>query len=261
MPSTYAHYRFGVKMLQNMPADLRRTVNRFRRLYDVGLHGPDPFFYYNPLVHTKTGDVGHKTHELTGQEFFERVCRSLRLDPSEGSEAYLYGMLCHYCLDSVCHPFVNEKDKEGHGHHVQIESEFDRYLLELDGKNPPESQDLSNHIQLTAGEAETMSRFYPGVSPAHTAKAVKNMAFCVKVLATPQGARRKMMRKGLRTAAKSYEGLMLTTGPDPQCADLDAELMELYRQAEQQYPAMLENLNAHLTYNAPLGDDFKPTFG
>ncbi len=98
-------------MLQNMPADIRRTVNRFRRLYDVGLHGPDPFFYYNPIMHTKVGDLGHKTHKLSGREFFERVCRSIRLEPSEAAEAYLYGVLCHYCLYSVGHPFIKEMDR------------------------------------------------------------------------------------------------------------------------------------------------------
>ncbi len=249
-------------MLQNMPADIRRTVKRFRRLYDVGLHGPDPFFYYNPIMHTKIGDLGHKTHKLTGEEFFERVCRNLRLEPSEAAEAYLYGVLCHYCLDSVCHPFINKMDAEGtHGFHVQIESEFDRYLLEMDGKVPPSEQNLSNHMKLTPGEAETMSRFYPGTTGAQVEKSVKNMAFCTKVLAAPEGVRRNALRRGLRTASKIYEGLLVPSEPDPACADLDGQLMELYEQAERLYPVMLGKLNAHLTYNAPLGEEFAATFG
>ncbi len=43
MPSTYAHYRMGAALLPMLPADVRRVIQRFRRLFDVGLHGPDIF--------------------------------------------------------------------------------------------------------------------------------------------------------------------------------------------------------------------------
>ena len=49
MPSTYAHYRFGVGLLTTMPGDVRRTIQRFRRRFDVGLHGPDIFYYQSAL--------------------------------------------------------------------------------------------------------------------------------------------------------------------------------------------------------------------
>ena len=50
MPSDYAHYRFGAAMLSAMPADLRRPANRFRQMYDMGLHGPDIFTYSPPGI-------------------------------------------------------------------------------------------------------------------------------------------------------------------------------------------------------------------
>ena len=77
MPAAYAHYRFGAAMLNAMPGDISRSVKRYRRLYDVGLHGPDLFFFYNPLISTKAGKLGGKFHSQTGQEFFTRVCRSI----------------------------------------------------------------------------------------------------------------------------------------------------------------------------------------
>ena len=48
MPSVYAHYRFGAAMLAKMPGDIRLPVQRYRRLFDIGLHGPDLFFYARP---------------------------------------------------------------------------------------------------------------------------------------------------------------------------------------------------------------------
>ena len=95
MPAIYAHYRMGVALLPTMPADVRRTIQRFRRLYDVGLHGPDIFFYHNPLMHTSIGALGSKIHAQTGREFFQRACRIARLEKSEAAQAYIYGVLCH----------------------------------------------------------------------------------------------------------------------------------------------------------------------
>ena len=69
MPSTYAHYRMGVALLPTMPADVRRTIGRFRRLFDVGLHGPDIFFYHNPILPTSTGTLGAKFHARPAKTF------------------------------------------------------------------------------------------------------------------------------------------------------------------------------------------------
>lgn len=41
MPASYAHYRFGKQVLPALPAEIRQNIQRFRRLYDMGLQGPD----------------------------------------------------------------------------------------------------------------------------------------------------------------------------------------------------------------------------
>lgn len=261
MPSTYAHYRFGVEMLADMPADVRRSVQRFRRLYDVGLHGPDLFFYYNPVVKTRIGGLGSRFHDQSGQEFFTRVCRSLRLSPSEAGTAYLYGVLCHYCLDSICHPFVIEKTTGGPATHVELETEFDRFLLEADGKTPPCAQDLSPHIRLTPGECETAAAFYPSVTARHIRDCVRNMAFFTRLLAAPEGAKRDLLNKGMALAGHDVEGMLMPLGPNPRCADLDEPLLALYRKAAALYPILLGQIQAHMAYGAPLGPEFTANFG
>ena len=50
MPAHYAHYRFGCQLLPTLPANVRRPIQRFRRLFDMGLQGPDLFFYHNILT-------------------------------------------------------------------------------------------------------------------------------------------------------------------------------------------------------------------
>lgn len=259
MPSTYAHYRFGTELLPTLPADARRTIQRFRRLYDVGLHGPDIFFYHSPIIKTATSFLGIKYHEQTGQEFFHRVSRSVRLERSEAAQAYLYGMLTHYCLDSICRPLIKEKAAEGVST-LEIETEFDRFLLEMDGKVPPHTQDMSPHLKLTPGEHETVAKFYPPATDRFVKDCLHKMAVFVKLLAAPEGAKRTAVSKGVALAGKELAGAVMTTGPNPKCAHFDEELLERYNAAVAAFPAMLEQLQALMTYNAPLQAEFAETF-
>lgn len=258
MPATYAHYRFGAAMLGRMPADLRRTAKRHRRLFDVGLHGPDLFFYYRPVCPNRITALGSKFHRQTGREFFTRVCRSLRLEPSDPGQAYLYGALCHYVLDSYCHPMILEASADGLGH-VRIETEFDRYLMELDGK---ESKDnLTAHIMLTPEEWPVVSRFYPGTEARHIRDSVKGMAAIRRVLEMPDGPLRSALTKTMSAGSGAFRDMLPLPEPDPACQKRNTLLFERYEQAAKAFPDMLVQLGAHLTYNAPLGEGFHPIFG
>ena len=261
MPSVYAHYRFGTQRLPEMPGDARRTIQRFRQLFDMGLHGPDIFFYSNPILRSGANFLGVKYHEQTGEEFFTRVCRSLRLMPSEAASAYLYGVLCHYCLDTVCHPYVLEVAAKGEVTHAQLETEFERLLRERDGKKPACSYDMSAHIQLTPGECETVARFYPPASANQIKDSVKSMARFTKLFATPEGVGRTVVEKGIRTAGKSYIGMFMTEKPLPLCAPYLPDLDKCYEKAVALFPEMLSQLQAHMTYSAPFGEEFKGAFG
>ena len=261
MPSNYAHYRFGAQLLQKLPAEIQRTVGRFRQLYDMGLHGPDLLCYYNPLIRASTGKQGTKFHHQTGKVFFERVCRYVRLSPSEGAMAYLYGVLAHYALDSLSHPFIKRMAEQGKAAHTEIETEFDRFLLETDGKKPPYLQDLSGHMQLTPGECETVAGFYPNVSAGTVRKCVNNMAFYTRLLVIPKGPRRTLMSKAIGVAGREAAGMLMPIHPNRSCSNLDASLLRLYEMAMDRYPVLLEQVQAHLRRKAPLGTDFSVTFG
>ena len=261
MPATYAHYRFGAAMLSRMPADVCRTAKRHRRLYDVGLHGPDLFFFYRPVLRTKVGSLGYKFHRQTGREFFSRVCRNLRLEPSEAGQAYLYGTLCHYALDSYCHPLIVKCSEEGIAGHSQIETEFDRFLMDMDGMVPPQDMRLTKHMALTGAECETVSRFYPGTDGRIIRESLRSMVTVRKALELPEGALRTAVIKTVSAASAEFRDMVVRPEPDPVCRELDQPLYERYEQAGQVFPELLQQLGAHLTYNAPLGEAFAPIFG
>lgn len=261
MPSRYTHYRFGAARIKSLPDDARKAVTRFRRLYDMGLHGPDLFMFYNPAVRTRTGDLAGKFHEQSGREFFGRICRHLRLAPTEAGLAYLYGVLCHYALDSECHPWVEQMALDGPATHSQIETEFDRYLLETDGKTPAHTQDVSAHMRLTPGECATVAEFYPPARAGHIKACVRNMAFFTRLFAMPEGPGRDAVTAAAGILGETPRSQFMAPGPDERCVHLNEEFLAHYRAAEAAFPLLLKQLRASLKNGTPLGADFERNFG
>ena len=260
MPANYTHYRFGAAQFAAMSADVRRPIQRHRRLFDVGLHGPDIFFYYNPIASTVVGDLGSVYHGQTGQKFFTRAGRMLRLTPSEPALSYLYGLLCHYALDSVIHPYVRVQKEKVSAKHIEMEMEFDRWLLERDGKTPPHAQDLSAHLRLTAAEAAVAAKFFPPATGRQISACIRNMTAGVKLMTASGGVSRKIVETGARLLGGRAANALMPTGPNPACAHLDEEFMALYRKAEARFPRLLEEMGAHLACGAPLGKLFAEPF-
>lgn len=258
MPSVYAHYRFGAQLIAKMPPKTQRTVRRFRQLYDMGLHGPDILFYQSLLPGGKLRD---KFHAQTGSAFFERICRNIRLRPSEGARAYLYGVLAHYALDCLSNPFIHRVSQEKKISEDVIITEFDRFLLNMDGKKPPHLQDLSGHIKLTPGECDTVAAFYPNIRPGAVGKCVEHMAQVTHLLSLPQGQQRQWVDKGMQLVLPKLAGRVMAIHPNRDCAALNPSLLRLYDMAADRYPVLLEQLHAHLRGNAPLGPDFSVPFG
>lgn len=257
MPSHYAHYRFGAKTLELLPAEAKRAVRRFRSLYDVGLHGPDIFFYHNILIKDKIAALGKEYHGCSGEEFFTPLCKHLRLESSEAATAYLWGLLAHYCLDSTVHPLVMDQTASGEIGHTELETEFDRYLLKLDGKPHPNTFDCSPHIRLTDGECDTVAAVYGRVSPATVKLSVKGMASALKMLAMPNGSLRRAVEKAAPDRLKQY---FMGRTPNKSCAHLDEPMLALFEEALAKFPAMAAAMEAHLSHNAPLGELFEATF-
>ena len=256
MPSTYAHRRFGEQVITLLPLQARRSARQFRRLYDVGLHGPDIFFYHNILFRDRIVSLAKDTHGLSGQAFFTGVCAKLRQEPNEAALAYLYGVLAHYCLDSVAHPFVLEQSADGKVGHTEMETEFDRFLLQLDGKRRGDTAGDGERLKLTGGECRAVSEFYD-IGSLAVRSSVRRMVFWNRITSMPNGARRRFVEK---CAGKKLRAFFISRTPNKNCAHLNEPMMNLYDRALENFPAMVEALTAHLEQEMPLGELFEATF-
>lgn len=261
MPSIYAHYRFGCLVLPELPGDVRGAIARHRALFDAGLQGPDFFFFYKPAAKTEIQKLGRKFHYQTGRDFFTRVCQTLNSNSGEEELVYLYGLLGHFCLDSLCHPFVHAHTDQGPIGHNALESEFDRYLLVLDGVKKPHTHQRSNYLKLNKDQCATVSRFYPPASADQIREATGSMRRFTALLTCHNSLHRTAAKAVLRTLGEGKTGLLIPPVPDESCTHLNEPLVALYNTALEQYPRMLEDLRDHLTFREPLGKEFDPIFG
>lgn len=78
MPSTYAHKRFGEKVLSALPEPLSGHLKKHLPEYYLGLHGPDLLFYYRPLGKNAVNGKGYKMHEERRRAFSKGRAKPFR---------------------------------------------------------------------------------------------------------------------------------------------------------------------------------------
>lgn len=255
MPSCYAHYRFGAQLLPTLPEDIRDLIVRHRAMFDLGLQGPDFFFFYRPGMDTPVRKLGRRFHYQKGREFFEQACRKPDR-PTEKELAYLYGLMGHYCLDSVCHPLIYELAQGSTLAHNRMESEFDRFLLELDGVKKPHFHDRGRQMKCSRKNCAAAARCYPGAQPRQIWEAMQTMRWILRLLVLYPAA-----KQVVRIMGGAYPGLLMEDRSDPACAEVNGQLLQLYEKAAQRYAGCLGQLQDHLAFGKPFGEELEGIFG
>lgn len=255
MPSAYAHYRFGQQLLSVLPKPVRLPVQRHRSLFDLGLQGPDFFFYYKLGKDTPVKRLAQEYHHRTGKSVFSAACRTLG-KPSEEERAYLHGLLAHYCLDACCHPIVYRVTGENSLAHNAMESEFDRFLLACDGVKSPHSYHRGRTVRCSGAAAAVIARFYPEAKPGQIRLGLNTMGTVLGLLTIHAGAKAVLDLMG-----DPNPGLLMHKSEDPAFASFNQELLYGYNRAVEQYPVLAQQLQSHMTLGEALGDQFEAIFG
>ena len=173
VPGFTTHYLFGVKAYNDLPNNyLKHVISKYRWLYQLGLQGPDIFFYNIPILrHRDYRNVGSHMHEYQVNDFFKNSLLELTeihsRQQKEEAAAFLAGFMCHYISDSICHPFVygrikyrtDKKKTECHGLHAALENDIDAILLwKFKHKKPSEFNQTAS-LCLNAQESQFISRY------------------------------------------------------------------------------------------------------
>ncbi|MCD8365711.1 MAG: zinc dependent phospholipase C family protein [Clostridiales bacterium] len=261
MPSTYAHLYFGRRAYPLLPEGVARAVDNNRQLYDIGLHGPDILFYYRPLKNHPVNQRGYAMHSRPGREFFFSA-RNIYIaaEDKEAALAYLAGFLCHYTLDSTCHGYVEKKLTVSPLAHTDIENEFDRFLLQKEGRDIFQT-DVTAHIVPSAENAAVIAAFFPEVSAAQVQTALKSMKFYCGMICGG-GFRGRVAKAVLRIGRCSEEMCHVVVAENqlPESEDSNLRLEKLLEQALKDYAGRIRGYEAYLRGgSAPT--DMEATFG
>lgn len=173
MPGFTTHYIMGMKAYNDMPNyHLKYIIAKHRWLYQLGLQGPDMFFYNIPILrHRDYRNVGSYMHEHLVSSFFDCYLRHMAELTSkqqlEQAISFFSGFLCHYLGDSICHPYVYGRiqyDVEKpttyhHGLHAALENDIDALLLMKYKKKKPSQFNQAATICLNGLEMQFISRF------------------------------------------------------------------------------------------------------
>ena len=172
LPGFTTHYLFGVKSYNDLPNNyLKHVISKYRGLYQIGLQGPDIFFYNIPILrHRDYRNVGSYMHEHHVNLFFRNYLNEIFSIQSrqqrEQAISYFAGFLCHYAADSICHPYVYGRiqyNTEGnpsqiHGLHAKLENDIDLLLLRKFKNKKPSEFNQAATICLNGQEVQFLSK-------------------------------------------------------------------------------------------------------
>lgn len=262
MPTTYAHYRLGDAVAKHLPASAKETVAAHRGLFDIGVHGPDIFFYHNPILKSDLVRLGEQMHHEAGKAFFSRAAAVVRKnDNKEAHKAYLYGFICHFAMDVTCHGYIGKMiEKTGIGH-FEIEAEYDRELLERDGYEAV-SKCLTGHLHATKKHASVISDFWKEVSEKQTKQTLTRMIFFLNVLRAPSRLKRAVLF-GVMKLAGFYEplhGLVINYKENPLCRESTDWLMEHFDVAVSLAVDLITEYEKYLQAGGILSETFSYDF-
>lgn len=241
MPTTYAHDLFGKTVYQKLSSEIQEVIIRHKAAYTAGLHGPDILFYVRPFRKNRFNEAGHRMHSEEAADFFEKGKELYRATGNEGALVYLLGFVCHFMLDSSCHPYIRDYMEKTGVSHEEIETELDRALMEATGKNPF-FYHPSRVIRPTNDCVQSIAAVLGNVSE----KDVRHMLRAMKFYTNATVCRTPLKRKLLLGAAKFLgvstfvQGRVILKYPRLSCEQCTEELKRLFKLAIPETVTVLE---------------------
>lgn len=187
MPGFVTHYLFGVGVLRTMEQyeqdavpGLLECIGAHKTVFQLGLQGPDIFFY-DAWSHLLKKNPGSRFHTQQTGDFLNHLIRAQELFSDEYERdivrAYTAGFLGHYALDTQIHPYVyyltefnrEPSEKKNLSEHVALETDIDACLLMRYARKLPSQFPAGNTIRFDAAVrrviAEALCYAYTAVYP------------------------------------------------------------------------------------------------
>ncbi len=245
MPAIFTHVHFGNAVVAILPPALRALKEEFPEAFYLGTQGPDLLFYHKPFKKKEKNaprKKGWDLHAEAPETFFLNGAKLLLSDdrnrdetgffPKTAEGAYLMGFLCHFTLDSHCHPMIDEHSVNGLSH-GKIESELDKYFfkkLERAPRGYNAAKLFSKSVEAQAASAAVL-----GVTEKNTRVAIRTMRRINGLFSSRLGLTHGFCHAALSLAGmnKTFGEMFLHKKDDPRCQTLLSRLEERFNVAVQ----------------------------
>lgn len=261
MPASYTHYSFGHTVLEKLPHGIKDIITQNKEAYYIGLNGPDILFYYKPLFKNEIIKYGHRLHDEKAYGFLERSKKYIKESKDEICLSYILGFVCHFVLDSSCHPFIAEAMEESNISHAEIEAELDGALMRRNNLSP-QRHSAGAHIIPNKVIAAHIASIYDNVSGKEIYKCLKSVRFYNRLLLCENNLKRKII-KGLLGLIKGGEGfsrMIINVEPNIKCIEINKKLLNLYEEAIDEAVHRVEEYYSAIKSNDNLGEFFNRNF-
>ena len=240
MPTTYAHDLFGKMVYHRLDPEIQEKIKKYQTTYQIGLHGPDILFYVRPFHKNRFNQMAHRLHREEAAGFFERGRELYQKTGNEEILVYLLGFICHFMLDSTCHPYISEYMKKTGARHDEIETEFDRALMVRTGKDPFHYQ-LGSVIRIEKNSVDAISEVMEGMSHKDIVRALMGSKFYTRLPICDSEKKRKIKLAVARILFmyRLADGRIIRGEPKDICLESTQHLTQLFRQTVPEAAAMI----------------------
>ncbi len=235
MPDIMSHIFMGYDVLNALPEknNFKISAAKHEGLFNDGLQGPDPFLYREifPWNRSSISDIGNRMHKEKTGAFLMGLLNDLRISENcnDMKSACICGLICHYSLDTICHPYIfyfsgfdySGKHPEYSVCHKKLETILDMLLVKKMIKEPPRLIDRSAFLEtsddvLCAYEdfAKWIYHLYGElITPEEVLKSLKTMKRSLKLLHDPLGLKKPLF--ALSDVLLKTKGLCMASVYDP----------------------------------------------
>ena len=234
MPALFAHLQFGGEVAKILPAPYKQLIEKYPEAFALGTQGPDILFYHKPFKSNDIKKRGTLLHTWSGEKFFLAQAKKLFENASDGDvnalltnngafAAYTCGFLCHFTLDTLCHPYIDANSTEAVSH-GKIESEFDKAVLRLYGM-PIRGYNTATPILDRNGVREAVAKTLD-VDEEAVARSIKTMRKINGLFSKKGEFFHTVMHAFLKLAKleKKFGDMFLHKEDDPLCVATNASL-------------------------------------
>ena len=134
MATIYTHYKFGQDTINLLSSELQNKINKEITYYNIFNQGFDNLYYYhkNWFYYRTFGASCHTKNIINFFDTFIKYIKSKRLQNNSVITNAIHGILNHYILDTIIHPYINYQVDNLKIPHAKIEFMYDYYLSTKD---------------------------------------------------------------------------------------------------------------------------------